>query len=90
MFGNLGLTERAFLRISEVVVVQNSHVHREEYAYYLIVDGEEFWGYERDLSHDPAVHRHVGPGHDRHPAERVTFQEVVDLAWEEVSKLEEE
>jgi hypothetical protein len=89
VLGKLGLTERAFLEISEVVVIQNNHVHREEYAYFLVIDGAEVWGEERDLSHKPAVHRHVGPDHERHPAEPISFRAAAKRAWDEVSDLEE-
>jgi hypothetical protein len=85
IFGNLFLTDWAFLTVSELVIVEDDHVHRLEYAYFLIVDGEEVWGYERDPSHDPPVHRHSGPDHVRDDAEPVAFKDVVEEAWEVVS-----
>jgi hypothetical protein len=85
VFGNLVLTEWAYLRIHEVLVVSGTHARREEYGYFLVIDGEEVWGYERDPTHDPPVHRHVGPDHRRERAKRITFKEVVELAWKEVS-----
>jgi len=86
VFGNLFLTEGVYLRISEVVVVRGNRIHREEYAYFLVVDGYEAWGWERDLSHDPAVHRHATAAHTRVAARPIPFKKVVDLAWEEVSR----
>lgn len=78
----------AFLSVSETVVVTDEQsIHREEYAYYLIVDQVEVWGWERDLSHDPPVHRHVGPGHAREEADPISFRAAVELAWDEVTRL---
>jgi hypothetical protein len=90
IFGDFALTEEVRLRVSEVVVVEDDHVHREEYAYFLVHEDDEVWGYERDLSHDPPVHRHVGPDHWREPAEPISFGDVVELAWEEVTRIYEQ
>lgn len=86
IFGQVSLTDDAFLALSERVVVRAGHVHREEYAYFLVIDGAEVWGYERDLSHDPAVHKHMGPDLQRVDAEPISFKAVVELAWDEVSR----
>jgi hypothetical protein len=61
IFGTLNLDSPvpAFLAVSELVVVEGNHVRREEYGYFLVIKGVEIWGYERDLSHDPPVHRHT-------------------------------
>ena len=45
--------------LHEVVVVEGENVHREKYAYYLVVDDEEIGGYERDPLHDPPEHRQL-------------------------------
>lgn len=84
-FGRLGLTERAFLGAFEVVRVKGSGVHRERYSYYLIIDGMETWGFDRDPAHDPPLHRHEGASHRRFPCRRMLFKEVAKLAWEMVS-----
>lgn len=89
MWGRLVLSDRAFLNVSEFVVVVGSGIHREEYSYYLIIDGMEAWGYDRDPGHEPAEHMHSGTDHTRVAAGRVTFPEVVEKAWETVSRLEE-
>ena len=60
IFGPLILQEDAFLQIHELVEVQNDHVHRLEYGYFLVIEGVEIWGGERDPTHDPPVHRHRG------------------------------
>lgn len=50
-----------------------------------MIEGEEEFGYERDLSHNPAVHAH-GEGHERRQAGPIAFRKFAELAWEEVSK----
>jgi hypothetical protein len=87
IFGTVFLAENAYLAISEKVVVRGNHIHREEYGYFLVVDDAEVWGYERDPSHEPAVHRHIGPDHSRHDnAEPISFKKVVQLAWDDLSE----
>lgn len=89
IFGNLtlaGSPVRAYIRISELVAVRGNRMTREEYAYYLIVDGEEIFGEERDLSHDPAVHRHTAGHASRHPSKPIAFKKFAERA--EVSRLE--
>jgi hypothetical protein len=80
------LTDDAYLAVSETVVVQGRHIHREEYAYFLVIDGEEIWGEERDPTHDPPVHRHTGEGHDREDSVAVSFKEATEWAWDEVTR----
>jgi hypothetical protein len=73
ILGNLQLDceADAFLAVHEVVVVEGNHVHREEYAYFLVINGAEVWGYERDPTHDPPVHKHT-EGH---------LERLPNLAW---------
>jgi len=88
IFGNLilgGSPVEAFISVSEVVVVHGNNIRREEYGYFLVIEGEEILGYERDLSHDPPVHMHT-LGHVRQPAERITFKKFAALAWDEASR----
>jgi hypothetical protein len=85
IFGRLALDERTFLSMFEVVVVEGSGVHREQYSYYLIRDGVELWGYDRDPLHTPEEHMHRGPSHLREDSRRVTFKEVAERAWETIS-----
>jgi hypothetical protein len=90
IFGHFILTEDAYLQVSELVVVEDDHVHREEYGYFLIIGGEEVFGFERDPTHDPPEHGH-GLGHaQRREAGRTTFKAVVELAWEEVTRRSQE
>lgn len=85
MWGRLVLSERAFLSVFESIVVVGSGIHREEYSYYLIIDGYEIWGYDRDPDHEPQEHMHRGRAHSREPAGRVTFREVAEKAWDTLS-----
>jgi hypothetical protein len=39
MLGAFALTDEIHLHVSETIVVQDDHVHREEYAYYLVHQG---------------------------------------------------
>jgi hypothetical protein len=55
-------------------------------ANFLIMDGAEYWGYERDPTHDPPVHRHTYGHEERIEAGPVSFKSVCDLAWQEVSR----
>ncbi len=84
-FGRLILSERAFLNVFELVRVHGTGVHRVRYSYYLIIDGTEVWGYDRDPDHDPPLHRHQGTAHTRYPCRRMTFREVAEQAWETAS-----
>jgi hypothetical protein len=86
VLGLLGLTDDAYLKISETVVVRGKNIHRIEYAYFLVIDGEEVWGFERDLSHDPAVHYHIGPDHTREAGVSMPFKKAVTLAWHDVTE----
>ena len=74
----LHLSERAFLDIAEVVVVRKNSVHREEYAYYLIIDGQEYWS--RDLDPIHGYHGHT-TGHKRVKASRISFKDAAKEAW---------
>lgn len=85
VLGHVYLNENAYLEVSEIVVVVDDHVHREEYGYFLVMDGEEIWGYERDLSHDPPVHRHTFGHSERIEDQPVSFKEVAERAWREAS-----
>lgn len=79
-----GSPVEAYISCSERVLVRGNSMTREEYAYFLVIDGEEVFGYERDLSHQPPVHMHTR-GHIRETADRITFKKFAELAWAEVS-----
>jgi hypothetical protein len=82
----LGMTERAVLAISEVIEVKSDYVHRIEYAYYLIIDEQEFCARDLDAIH--GYHGHT-IGHKRVKAGRITFKAAAERAWELVSQEEE-
>lgn len=87
LLGAAYMDERTYIQVHEIVVVEGENVHREKYAYYLVVDDEEIGGYERDRNHDPAEHRHCGehePGGTPHHA--VSFKEAVREAWDWLSE----
>jgi hypothetical protein len=76
----------AYLDVKEIVVVEHGHPHREEYAYTLVVEGEELWCQERDPQHAPdAVHYHARRHKGRHSCEPIAFKAAVELAWQHVS-----
>lgn len=85
----LTLSERAFVRVAERVELHDNYVHRESYAYYLIVDGQEY--YSRDLDQYHGHHGHPTPGNHqiRVPAERISFKDFIAKAWEILSAEEE-
>jgi hypothetical protein len=85
VWGRIDFSERSFLQVSELVEVSGSGIHRVEYAYYMVIDGIDIWGYERDLSHDPAVHKH-DRDHNREPCEPISFRDALELAWKAVSE----
>lgn len=44
IFGRLVISERAFLKVSERVIIVDGQPCRVEYSYYLVLDDEEVWG----------------------------------------------
>jgi len=83
LLGAAYLDEHAVLHAHEVVVIEDDTPHRIKYACYLVVDGDEIGGYERDPIHEPAAeHFHCGehvPGGVPHPT--VSFKEAAEHAW---------
>jgi hypothetical protein len=82
----LGLTERAYLSVAELVEVQSDYVHRLEYAYYLIIDEQEYRAWDFDANH--GYHGH-SVGHKRIEADRISFKAAAEAAWEIVSQEED-
>jgi hypothetical protein len=85
MLGHVYFDDRTYLDIHERVEVRGNSVHRTDYAYCLVMDGVEYWLYERDPTHDPPVHRHTLSHAESLEAEPVSFKHVCKLAWREVS-----
>lgn len=91
IFCNLGLLEEefpaeAFLAVRERVVVRGSGVHREMYAYSLVVDGAHLHGWAREPDHDPAEHEHHGAKRILVPAPAIALCDCIDLAWKMASE----
>jgi hypothetical protein len=75
----------ASLRIYErAVAAGRNKVEVAKYTYYLVIDGDEYRAWERDPTHTPPVHGHMGSDHRWIPAPEVTVAEALDLAWNEV------
>lgn len=75
----------ALLHVAERVRIEDDRPNVFEYAYFLVVDGVEFGGWEIDLSHDPAVHRHTRDHRESLEAEPTTLPRMIDWAWVQVS-----
>jgi len=87
MVGHVYFTDGVYLDLSERVEIEGNHVRRTDYAYFLVVDGIEYWGYERDPTHDPPVHRHTLAHEERLEADPISFKRACELAWDEVTRL---
>ena len=86
VLGNLAFAEQdAYLRVLERVVVRGNSVHRDRYSYALIIAGLHEYGWERDRTHDPAVHEHEGSGRTRKPSEAISLKKVLAIAWDRLS-----
>jgi hypothetical protein len=84
---SLHMTARASMAVSESIHIDDEKgLHRVEYAYYLLIDGQEYWA--RDLDPIHGYHGHT-IGHKRTEAERISFKKAVEEAWEIVSQEEE-
>jgi hypothetical protein len=84
LIGPVYFSDNAFLANHERVEVVGNAIHRTDYAYFLIIRGVEFWGFERDPSHDPPVHRHTYGHEERIDAKPVSFKRVCELGWHDV------
>jgi hypothetical protein len=86
IFGNLSLGENAYLRVLEHVVVRGNSVHRDSYAYHLMIDDVYDYGWERDPSHDPAVHEHEGTERLRKATQPISLKRALELSWDRVTQ----
>src|SRR5581483_2621949 len=84
MFGNLHLTESAYLRVHERIVVKDGAFVVEKYVYNLVRDERTIWAYDKDPTHEPVVHGHIGSDRRRVPAGELTLEEALELAWREL------
>jgi hypothetical protein len=75
----------AYVKAFERAVLnEHGQVEVAKYSYYLIVNGAEARAWEKDPTHDPPVHGHIGSDHQRTDAPEVSLREALDLAWDEV------
>lgn len=83
-----GYPETVYLAISEDVIVRGSGITRPRYAYFLVIDGSEIGGYERDPRHNPALHKHCSgrKEHERSPSHAMSFKDAAEEAWRYVSE----
>lgn len=86
MLGHVYFDGSAYLDIHERIEVKagGNGIRRTDYAYFLIIDGLEVWGEERDPTHNPPVHRHID-GHEREDATPISFRAVCEKAWRSIS-----
>ncbi|HSI80744.1 MAG TPA: hypothetical protein VK919_08850 [Solirubrobacterales bacterium] len=64
VFGDLVFPEQdAYLRVLERVTVRRGAIHRLRYSYALIVAEVHEYGWERDPTHNPAVHASTAIDH---------------------------
>jgi hypothetical protein len=75
----------AYLKVFERAALNESgQVEVVKYSYYLIVNGAETRGWDKDPKHDPPVHGHIGVDHKWTEAPEVSLDKALDLAWDEV------
>jgi hypothetical protein len=79
-----------YLKVFEWIECQSGRCEVVEYSYYLIINGVEHFGFDKDPGHtDMPVHGHVGRDHTRVEADDLTLAAVLELAWDELTLVEE-
>jgi Family of unknown function (DUF6516) len=86
IFCDLELTDDAYLAVQERIIVRGTGVHREMYAYSLVVDSAHLYGWAREPDHDPPVHEHEGSDRTRKPAQPIALCDCIDEAWRMASE----
>jgi hypothetical protein len=80
--GRIVFSERTFLEVRELVEIRSDgSPERLRYAYYLILDGIQFVGYDHAPDHPIPTHVHDRE-HARFPDRLRSLNEVIDIAWE--------
>jgi len=84
----LGLTEDAYMKVHERVVIRDGVVHREVYSYALVIDEAFVHGWERDPQNHPEcpVHEHgPEPRRERRATDPISLPKALERAWDELS-----
>jgi hypothetical protein len=80
--GRIVFSERTFMEIRELVEIGvDGSVERLSYAYYVILDGAEFVGYDHAPDHPIPTHVH-DRDHSRYPDRTRSLKEVIEIAWD--------
>ena len=84
--GHVYFEEETYLEVHErIEITANGVPHRVDYAYFLVMGGVEFWGYERDPTHNPPDHRHTANHVHRIPCQPISFKQACEMVWREIS-----
>ncbi len=80
--GHVQVSNRLWLEIAERIELDHrGRPYRRTYSYYLVLDGEEFCGFDFDPDHPDPLHRHTR-GHGRSiPDQERSLSEVLEMAW---------
>jgi len=84
MWGNITLTDEVSLSVRERIELVDGRAHIVKYSYYIIVDGAEARGFDKEPTHNPPVHGHIGPNHAWTQAPEITLEAALDRCWDEV------
>ena len=80
--GRIVLSERTFLEVREQVEIRrDGSAERISYAYYVILDGAEFVGYDHAPDHPVPTHVH-DRDHVSYPDRLRSLKEVIETAWD--------
>jgi hypothetical protein len=80
--GRIVFTERTFLEVFELVELRpDGSPERLRYAYYIVLDGIQFVGYDHAPDHPIPTHVHDRK-HKRYPDRLRSLKEVIEEAWE--------
>jgi hypothetical protein len=83
IIGSIKISERTYLDISERVRREaRRRVTRVRYSYYIVIDGEEFAGFDYDPDHPEPVHHRHTRGHAKAISDKErTLEEIIEMAW---------
>ncbi len=80
--------DHTFLDIAERVHITTTGPRRLEYAYHLVVDGEDVTRWHRDPTRDAATEYHVDePDQSHQPSTRISLTKAIKEAWGIISDI---